>query len=62
MKEAEYPNILPDMNSKERSFVNICVKLAETKEKFKLREYPNFLELYPIFKKLFYCYTVYIKY
>ena len=64
MQRVNYPNMLPDVNFEEESFVKICARLDEAKMNFKncnLRKTEEFLELYPILKNLFNCYINYIK-
>ena len=62
MEKAGYPNILPDIESKEKSSLQIYLNLGKAKEEYKSTDKTNFLNMYPALKKLFFCYSDYIRY
>ena len=61
LEKAGY-DILPDPDIHESRFVNICVNLNKTKKDYKSMGKNNFYEMYPVLKKLFFCYADYIRY
>jgi len=61
MEKAAYPHILPDQDSQEKPFIRVCVDLGKAKEAYKSMDRDNLLEMYPVLKRLFFCYTDYIK-
>ena len=62
MEKIEYPNILPDLDSKEIFLYNICAHLDTAKEEYRLVRKYDILKIYPILKKLFFCYIDYLKF
>lgn len=62
MSKNGYPDILPDPSSVEKSFVKICSNLDKAKQDYQLMNRNDFLEIYPVVKKLFFCYIDYIRY
>lgn len=62
MERTAYPNILPDLDSQEKPFIRVCIDLGKAKEDYKLMDRNDFLEVYPIVKRLFFCYVDYIRY
>ena len=62
LEKLGYPNILPDLNTDEKSFMKICINLDKAKEEYKSMSREDFLELYPVLKKLFFSYIDYIRY
>lgn len=62
MEEAGCSDILPDIDLKLESLVQICFNLENAKNDYKSMDKNNFLNTYPILKKLFFCYTDYIRY
>ena len=62
MENAGYPSIIPDSDSRETSFMKLCVNLDKAKEDYKLMNRNGFLEMYPVLKNLFLCYNDYIAY
>ena len=61
MKEIECFNILPHVESREKPFDDIRGSLDKAKEEYKSMERIDFLEMYSVLKKLFFCYIDYIK-
>lgn len=61
MKKAGYPGILPDMIYKKQPFDKIRANLDMAKEEYRSIDGNNFLKMYPVLKKLFFCYMNYIK-
>jgi len=62
MEEVGYPDVLPDLDSNEKSFMKICLNLDKAKEDYKSMNRDDFLKMYPILKKFFFTYIDYIKY
>ena len=62
LEKAGCPNILPDLNSNQTSFEDISSNLNKAKEDYKLVNKDDFVAIYTASKKLFSCYTHYIKY
>jgi len=62
MEKIGYPNILPDPDYSKNSFMNVCMILDKAKEEYKSMRRNDFLEMYPVLKKLFFSYMNYIRY
>ena len=62
MENAEYPNILSDLDFQEKSFMKICLNLNKAKEDYISMDTTDFLKMYPVLKTLFFCYLDYIRY
>jgi len=62
LEKAEYPNVLPDLDSQGKSFEEISSNLKKAKDDYKLVNKNDLVAIYIACKKLFSCYTHYIKY
>jgi len=62
LESVEYPHILPDLDSKEKSFENILTNIDTVRSDYMSMDKDDFLKMYPILKRLFFCYTTYIQY
>jgi len=62
MEQAGCPDFLPDLDHEEKSFAKIVLNLEKMKEEYKLMKKDDFSKMYPILKKLFFCYIDYIRY
>ena len=62
MGEVGYLSILPDPDYNTNSFMKICINLDKAKEEYKSMRRNDFLEMYPVLKKLFFSYMNYIRY
>jgi len=62
MEDVKYSDILPDLDSDEKSFTSICMNLDKAKEDYRSMDRINFLSMYPVLKKLFFSYIDYIRY
>jgi len=62
MQQNECPGIFANFDSEEKSLDQISSNLKKAKEEYKSMDKNNFLKMYPILKKLFSCYTDYIRY
>ena len=61
MERAKYPYILQDNEPNENNFAKICVNLDRAKEEYQSMKRNDFLNMYPVIRKLFHSYTDYIK-
>ena len=62
MEKFRCPNIFADSHSQETSFMKICLNLDKAKEDYASIDDNDFVKAYPILKRLFLCYTDYIRY
>ena len=62
MEKAGCPGILADLEYQERSLDQISFNLNKAKDEYRSMERNDFLKIYPVLKKLFSCYTDYIRY
>ena len=62
MEEVGSFNIIIDLDSNEKSFIKVCMDLDKAKEEYKSMRKNDFLEMYPVLKKLFFSYMDYIRY
>ena len=62
MKKAGYQYILEESKPNEKSFAGVCAQLVEAKKSFMSMNKNDFLKMYPILKKLLFCYMDYIKF
>ena len=62
MEKVGCPGILADLQSREKLPDLILSNVEKAKEEYKAMERNDFLKMYPVLKKLFSCYTDYIRY
>ena len=61
MEKVNYPHILRELPSGEKSFVSVSTQLMATKKAFQTVDKSDFLKMYPVLKKLFSSYMDYIR-
>jgi len=61
LKELNHPSVFPDPNFEGRPLDIICQELNAVKEDFWMADTTEFLQMYPMLKKMFFYYIAYIK-
>ena len=62
MQTAGYPDVIPDSNSKKKSLNYILANIDTARDNYIHMDKNDFLATYPVLKKLFFCYTDYVRY
>lgn len=62
LESVGYEHILPDLDYKEKSFENILTNIDIARNDYMSVDKDDFLKMYPVLKRLFFCYITYVQY